>query len=85
MMGMISAAAVVTSSERRGKPKLTQPGNREWVSVIQGINSQGWAIPPFIIFADKHHLTNWYENSSLPPNWVIATTHNGVNNEREGN
>ena len=84
MMGMISAAAVVTSSERRGKPKLAQPGNREWVSVIQGINSQGWAIPPFIIFAGKHHLTNWYENSSLPPDWVIATSHNGWTTNEKG-
>ena len=59
MMGMISTAMVVTSSERRGKPKLAQPGNREWVSVIQGISAQGWAIPPFIIVAGQHHLTNW--------------------------
>ncbi|KJK73921.1 hypothetical protein H634G_10782 [Metarhizium anisopliae BRIP 53293] len=51
MMGIISTTTVVTSSEKRGRPTLTQPGNREWVSVIQGINSQGWAIPPFIIVA----------------------------------
>ena len=82
-MGIISTAMVVTSSERRGKPTLAQPGTTEWVSVIQGINSQGWAIPPFIIVARKHHLTNWYEDSTLPPDWVIATTHNGwTDNER---
>lgn len=34
MMGVISTTMVVTSSERRGKPNLAQPGNREWVSVI---------------------------------------------------
>ena len=59
MMSIISAAMVVANSERRGKPRLAQPGNREWVSVIQGINSQGWALPPFIIVAGQHHLTNW--------------------------
>ncbi|RYO18083.1 hypothetical protein AA0111_g10813 [Alternaria arborescens] len=32
-------------------------GNREWVTAIQGINAMGWAIPPFIIFAGKHHLS----------------------------
>lgn len=40
-MGIISTTMVVTSSERRDRPKLAQPGNREWVTEIQGINSQG--------------------------------------------
>ncbi len=84
MMGMISTTMVVTSSERRGRPKLAQPGNREWVTGIQGINSQGWAIPPFIIVAGQHHLTNWYEDSTLPPDWVIATTHNGWTTNEKG-
>ena len=39
MMGVISTAMVVTSAERRGKRKAMQPGNREWVTVIQGVNS----------------------------------------------
>ncbi len=84
MMGMISTTTVVTSSERRGRPTLAQPGNREWVSVIQGINSQGWAIPPFIIVAGQNHLTNWYEDSTLPPDWVIAITHNGWTTNEKG-
>ena len=29
LMGMLSSAKVVTSSERRGKPRTKQPGNRE--------------------------------------------------------
>ena len=51
MMGMISSGVVVTGSERRGRPKSVQPGNREWVTVIQAINAEGWAVPPFIIGA----------------------------------
>jgi hypothetical protein len=47
----ITTQLVVTGLERRGRPKAVQPGNREWVTVIQGINAAGWAIPPFIIFA----------------------------------
>ena len=50
MIGMISTGAVVTSSERRGRPKSVQQGNREWTTVIQGINAIGWSILPFIIF-----------------------------------
>lgn len=34
MMGVISTGAVVTASERRGRPKTVQPGNREWTTVI---------------------------------------------------
>src|ERR1700750_1829049 len=30
MMGIISTAMVVTTSESRGKAKMAQPGNREW-------------------------------------------------------
>jgi DDE superfamily endonuclease/Tc5 transposase DNA-binding domain/helix-turn-helix, Psq domain len=77
LMGVISSTIVVTSSERRSQPALAQPGNREWVTVIQGVNSQGWAIPPFIVVAGQYHLSAWYEYSELPNNWVIATSKNG--------
>lgn len=84
MMGMISTTMVVTSSDRYGKPTLAQPGDREWVSVIQSINSRGEAIPPFIIVAGKYHLSNWYEDSALPKDWVISTTHNGWTSNEKG-
>jgi hypothetical protein len=51
MMGLITTAKVITASERRHRPKAVQPGNYKWVTVIQAINTLGWAIPPFIIFA----------------------------------
>lgn len=35
LIGMIVAGVVVTASERRARPKSAQPGNREWVTVIQ--------------------------------------------------
>jgi hypothetical protein len=83
MMGVISTAMVVTSSDGRMKVKKVQPGNREWVTVIQGVNSQGWAVPPFIIVAGKNHLASWYQNSGFPPSWVIAVSENGwTTNER---
>ena len=48
MMGVIASGMVVTNAERRSNTKLAQPGGREWVTVIQGVNSQGWCVPPFI-------------------------------------
>ena len=67
MMGVISTAMVVTSSEGRAKAKKIQPGNREWVTVIQGVNSQGWNIPPFVVVVRKNHLASWYQNSRFLP------------------
>jgi hypothetical protein len=76
IMGKIMTQLVVTGSERRGAPKAIQPGNREWTTVIQGINAAGWAIPPFIIFAGQHHLSAWYEED-IPRDWAIAVSDNG--------
>ncbi len=82
-MGVILTAMVVTSSERRGRAKSKQPGNREWATVIQGVNATGWAILLFIIVKGKHYLSSWYENSLLPKDWVIAISENGqTTNER---
>jgi hypothetical protein len=84
MMGVISATGmVVTRAERRGGAKMAQQGNREWVTVIQGVSSQGWAIPPFIIVAGKYHLSSWYQDSPLPEDWIIAVSEKGwTTNER---
>src|ERR1700761_61426 len=84
MMGIISTATVVTSSDGRARAKRVQPGNREWVTVIQGVNSQGWAVPPFVIVAGKNHLSSWYQNSGFPPDWVIGVTENGWTTNEKG-
>ncbi|EAQ84697.1 hypothetical protein CHGG_08711 [Chaetomium globosum CBS 148.51] len=70
LMGVISTILVVTGSERRGRRKTRQPGNRKWSTVIQGINARGWAIPPFIIVEGSYHLSAWHENSRLPQDWI---------------
>ncbi|KAF5725033.1 hypothetical protein FMUND_246 [Fusarium mundagurra] len=41
MMGLIMAGMAVTGSETQGRPKAVQPGNREWITVIQAINAEG--------------------------------------------
>src|SRR2546423_14231217 len=80
LMGIISTGMVVTASERRSRPKSVQPGDREWFTVIQGVNAEGWAIPPFIIFKGQCHLDAWYLNAAdagIPRNWVIGMSENG--------
>ena len=84
MMGIIASGMVVTGTERRGNPKMMQPGNREWVTVIQSISAQGWAAPPLIVVAGQYHLSSWYQESTLPGNWAIATTKNGWTDNTTG-
>ncbi|KAL2887327.1 hypothetical protein HOO65_050448 [Ceratocystis lukuohia] len=84
IVGVIATGMVVTGVERRAKAKLVQPGNREWVTVIQAINAEGWAIASFIVVAGQYHLDSSYRDSSLPGDWAIATTQNGWTNNATG-
>jgi hypothetical protein len=84
MMGVIASGMVVTGAERRGTAKSVQPGNREWITVIQAINAEGRAIAPFIVGAGQYHLANWYRESNLPGDWAITTTQNGWTDNETG-
>ena len=68
---------VVTRAERNGRAKTVQPGNREWATVIQGVNALGWCVPPFIVVKGAYHLANWYTEGQLPHDWVVKPTDNG--------
>ncbi len=83
-MGIISTGSVVTNSERRGRPKSKQPGNREWVTAIVTVGGAGQTVPPYIIFGGKHHLSAWYQEESLPSDWVIAVSENGWTTDEHG-
>ncbi|KAJ8107447.1 hypothetical protein OPT61_g8861 [Boeremia exigua] len=80
MMGKILSQLVITSSEGYGKKKRIQPGNREWVTVIQGVGASGRWIPPFVIFAGKVKIDAWL--GELPAQWVLETSPNGWTNNR---
>ena len=75
-MGVISTAKVITGAERSQKPKSIQPGNREWVTVIDCIASSGWALPPVIIFEGKLHQSTWY-SETRPLDWATGVSDNG--------
>jgi hypothetical protein len=80
MMGKISSQLVVTGSEKPGKQKKLQPGDCEWVTLVQGIAATGHIIPPFLIFAGKVLISTWY--ADLPRNRVIAVSPTGwINND----
>ncbi len=80
-MGVISTAKVVTTSDRLGRPRTTQPGNREWVTVIEAICAAGFTIRPLIIFEGVMHQASWYEDGSLPQGWSIGVRRVEVDSE----
>jgi hypothetical protein len=73
-MGVISTAKVITGANK-GKPVSVQPGNREWVTVIDCISLYGHSVPPVIIFEGKVHQSTWYSDT-LPLDWVIGVSEN---------
>ncbi|EAQ84370.1 hypothetical protein CHGG_08384 [Chaetomium globosum CBS 148.51] len=76
-MGVASTSKVVTRSDRRNRPVVIQPGNREWTTVIECINASGWSVDPMIIFEGKVHISSWYDGSVLPKTWRIGVSDNG--------
>jgi hypothetical protein len=41
LIGIIATIRVVTRSKKNLRPKLIQPRNREWVTVIEAVNACG--------------------------------------------
>jgi hypothetical protein len=76
-MGLVATAQVVTRVDYYGKASLVQPGNREWVTSIECINSTGWALPPCVIFKGKVHIEGWYQDIKLPRDSRIEVSPNG--------
>jgi hypothetical protein len=83
-MGVAATARVVTQSEKQGRAKTKQPGNRDWVTVVHGINALGWLIPPFIIVKAQNHLAPWYTTDELPSYWRISTSVKGWTDDQIG-
>jgi hypothetical protein len=53
-------------TNRQGRPRTTQPGNREWVTVIKAIGIGGIAIPPLVILEAIMHQAAWYQDGLIP-------------------
>jgi hypothetical protein len=77
LIGIIATIRVITGSERSLCPKVIQPGNREWVTIIEGVNACGWSLPLIIILKGKNHQAFWYEIEGLSYGGVIAVSENG--------
>jgi hypothetical protein len=52
--------------------------------VTQGICAAGYAIPPFIIYKGRVHISAWYKEESIPRNWKLSVSENGWTNNALG-
>jgi hypothetical protein len=76
-IGIGATAKVICSSDRQGKPSIIQPGNREWVTVVECVGSSGVIVSPLIIFKSGDNQAEWYTNPILPPDWSITHSPKG--------
>lgn len=81
-MGLTATAKVITRAEYYGRRALLQPGNREWVTVIESISAAGYVLPPYIIFTHKSLNLAWAEG--LPPDWILDNSPNGWTSDEIG-
>lgn len=85
-MGVISTARVVTGTERQRCPVVNQPGNRDWVTVIESVAADGRSIDPLIIFAGKLHQEQWFRElmDVNCASWKLAMSETGWTNDEIG-
>ena len=76
-MGVASTAKVIIRSDQRNRPVIVQPRNREWTTVIEYINTTGWALDLMIIFEGKLYISIQYEDLLLLTTWRIVVSKNG--------
>ena len=83
-MRVIAITKVITESERAERSCTIQPGNHEWITVIETVSACDITISSLIIFKAVIHQTAWYKNGSLPHDWLIGVSENGWMNNKIG-
>jgi hypothetical protein len=82
-MGLIATAKVITRAEYYGRRSVLQPGNREWVTLIECVGAMGFVLPPTIIFKSSlYQQYAWYDD--LPGDWRIEISPNGWTTDEIG-
>jgi len=55
--------------------------NRELVTVCETIRGDGAVLPPMIIVPGVIHQQHWYTATSIPDNYLLATSESSYNND----
>jgi hypothetical protein len=78
MKGIGDNSKVIVPKEE-AQATSNQPGNRDWVSIIECINTNNYVLPPFVIFKGQRIQQDWI-NASIDENTVIQVSPNGWTN-----
>lgn len=81
-LGVCSNSQVLASAQKKKAYKAT-PENREWVSIIEAISSDGRRINPVIIFKGNGLQTTWFPSTEVP-DWYFTTSENGWTSNHVG-
>ena len=82
VMGLISVQKVVTQAEYYSQRSILQPENCEWVTMIEAICTDGYSLPPCVIFKGEVYIEGWFDN--LPKDWQIEVSKNGWTTDEIG-
>ena len=76
IIGKILSQSVITGSDKPGTSKRIQPGNREWVTLVQAVRATGKRIPAFLMFAGKVliRVVNNQANLQSSQMWPLLTS-----------
>ncbi|TKA63056.1 hypothetical protein B0A49_08854 [Cryomyces minteri] len=78
MLGVSSTARVIVPIEfRRCGIEVSQPGNRESVSIVEAVCANGRLLPPLLIWKAHSHLDQWYTQSLERQGWRYAYSDKG--------
>jgi hypothetical protein len=84
MMGVIGKLRVIVSKHEK-KPKMTQDGSREWVTMVECVSLLGQVLSKWIIFEGKLQQKKWHDamkRISPKEYYRICTSENGcIDNE----
>lgn len=75
MKGIGDASKVIVP-RREIEAFSAQPGNRDWVSIIECISAAGYVLPPFVIFEGVRIQQSWIPDE-IADDFVIQVSPNG--------
>ena len=78
MMGYIGKVRVIVSKHDK-KIYMTQPGNREWATLIECISQAGQRTRPWFCFKGKQHNRAWF--TALPDAHIAMSDNGWTDNE----
>jgi hypothetical protein len=65
---------IITRDPDPTKPHIGLNSNREYATVIEAVNAEGWSVPPTIILGGKTILEGWFENTTIEGGYYIGVS-----------